>query len=228
MSILTSISGPSGSGKTRSFKNLNWDESFVIRPNRKPFSFPGAGKLKPWDPTEKKGHYIYLDDYKTINAVLEKLSEYGKKVIIIDDSTHLLLKQTMDTAKEKGYDKFMDIALNYYNLLIAAQSLPDDVRVYIVNHIDLDANGDEIVKVVGGKFITEKIDVPSMLTIALRAIKTKDGYKFKTQSNGRDFYKSPEGMFKEEYIENDLEEVDNTICEYYGIEKTKITKKEEE
>ena len=34
-------------------------------------------------------------------------------------------------------------------------------------------------------------------------------------------------MFKEEYIENDLEEVDNTICEYYGIEKTKITKKEE-
>ena len=114
--------------------------------------------MKPWDPTEKKGHYIYLDDYKTINAVLEKLSEYGKKVIIIDDSTHLLLKQTMDTAKEKGYDKFMDIALNYYNLLIAAQSLPDDVRVYIVNHIDLDANGDEIVKVVGGKFITEKID----------------------------------------------------------------------
>ena len=121
----------------------------------------------------------------------------------------------------------MDIALNYYNLLIAAQSLPDDVRVYIVNHIDLDANGDEIVKVVGGKFITEKIDVPSLLTVALRAIKTKDGYKFKTQSNGRDFYKSPEDMFKEEYIENDLEEVDSTICEYYGIEKTKITKKEE-
>ena len=67
-----------------------------------------------------------------------------------------------------------------------------------------------------------------MLTVALRAIKTKDGYKYKTQSYGRDFYKSPEGMFKEEYIENDLEEVDNTICEYYGIEKTKITKKEEE
>ena len=92
----------------------------------------------------------------------------------------------------------MDIALNYYNLLIAAQSLPDDVRVYIVNHIDLDANGDEIVKVVGGRFITEKIDVPSLLTIALRAIKTKDGYKFKTQSNGRDFYKSPED--KKDYL----------------------------
>jgi hypothetical protein len=192
MSILTSISGPSGSGKTRSLKNLNWDETFVIRPNRKPFSFPGSKDLKAWDSETKTGHYIYSTDYATINAVLSKLPEYGKKVIIIDDSTHLLLKETMDTAKEKGYEKFMNSALNYYNLLMAAQSLPDDVRVYIVNHIDLDANGDEIIKVVGGKFITEKIDVPSLLTVSLRAIKTKDGYKFRTQSSGRDFYKTPE------------------------------------
>ena len=58
-----------------------------------------------------------------------------------------------------------------------------------------------------------------MLTVALRAIKTKDGYKFKTQSNGRDFYKSPEMMFSEEYIDNDLKLVDDAICQYYGIEK---------
>ena len=218
MSILTSIAGPSGSGKTRSFKNLNWDETFVIRPNRKPFSFPGSGALKPWDSETKTGHYIYSTDYKTINAVLSKLADYGKKVVIIDDSTHLLLKQTMDTAKEKGYEKFTDAALNYYNLLIASQSLPDDVRVYIINHIDTDADGDEIVKVIGGRFITEKIDVPSLLTISLRAIKTKDGYKFKTQSNGRDFYKSPEEMFKEEFIDNDLKIVDDAIKEYYGIQ----------
>ena len=32
-------------------------------------------------------------------------------------------------------------------------------------------------------------------------------------------------MFKEEYIDNDLEEVDNTICEYYGIEKYGLTRK---
>lgn len=218
MSILTSIAGPSGSGKTRSFKNLNWDETFVIRPNRKPFSFPGSGTLKQWDSETKTGHFIYSTDYKTINAVLSKLADYGKKVVIIDDSTHLLLKQTMDTAKEKGYEKFTDAALNYYNLLMAAQSLPDDVRVYIINHIDTDADGDEIVKVIGGRFITEKIDVPSLLTISLRATKTKDGYKFRTQSSGRDFYKSPELLFSEEYIDNDLKIVDDAIKEYYGIQ----------
>lgn len=118
---------------------------------------------------------------------------------------------------EHMVEKFMNSALNYYNLLTAAQNLPDDVRVYIVNHVDTDANGEEIIKVTGGKFITEKIDVPSLLTIALRATKTKDGYKFKTQSSGRDFYKSPEGMFSEEYIDNDLAIVDQAICAYYGI-----------
>lgn len=218
MAIVISLAGPSGSGKTRSFMNLDWDKTFVIRPNKKPFSFPNSATLtKPWDKETKTGNYMYLTDYGMINAVIAAIVEHGKKIIIIDDSTHLLLKETMDTAKEKGYEKFMNSALNYYNLLVAAQNLPDDVRVYIINHIDTDQNGEEIVKVTGGKFITEKIDVPSMLTVALRAMKTKDGYKFKTQTSGRDFYKSPEGMFDEEYIDNDLRVVDDAICKYYGI-----------
>jgi len=219
MAIITSIAGPSGSGKTRSFMNLDWNKTFVIRPNRKPFSFPNSAALtKPWDKETKTGNFMYLDNYSMINAVMAAIVEHGKKVIIIDDSTHLLLKDTMDTAKEKGFEKFMNSALNYYNLIVAAQNLPEDVRVYIVNHVDTDANGEEIVKVTGGKFITEKIDIPSMLTVALRAIKTNDGYKFKTQSSGRDFYKSPEGLFGEEYIENDLRVVDDAICKYWGIE----------
>jgi hypothetical protein len=199
--------------------NLDWNKTFVIRPNRKPFSFPNSANLvKPWDKETKTGNYMYLTDYAMINAVITAIVEHGKKIIIIDDSTHLLLKETMDTAKETGFTKFMNSALNYYNLFATAQNLPDDVRVYIINHVDTDANGEEIIKVTGGKFITEKIDVPSMLTIALRSIKTKDGYKFKTQSSGRDFYKSPEGLFTEEYIDNDLALVDNAICNYWGIQ----------
>lgn len=103
MGIITSISGPSGSGKTRSLMNLPWDKTFVIRPNRKPFSFPNSAALtKPWDKETKTGNYMYLTDYSMINAVMNAIVEHGKKIIIIDDSTHLLLKETMDTAKEKG------------------------------------------------------------------------------------------------------------------------------
>jgi hypothetical protein len=74
------------------------------------------------------------------------------------------------------------------------------------------------------KLITEKIDVPSLLTIALKAEKIKDKYYFKTQSNGRSFHKSPEDMFTSEMIDNDLNEVDRKICDYYGIDFEEPTK----
>jgi hypothetical protein len=220
MAILTSISGPSGSGKTRSFKNLEWDKTFVIRPNKKPFSFPDSAKLtKPWDKDTKTGNFMYLSDYSMIAAVINAIVEHGKKIIIIDDTTHLILKQVMDTANDKGYEKFVAIALNYYNTILqATQNLPDDVRVYIINHIEETPNGDEIIKIPGGKMITEKIDIPSMVTLALRAEHMKDGYFFRTQGTNRDFYKSPEGMFKDMLIPNDLRIVDDAICEYYGLD----------
>lgn len=218
MAILTSISGPSGTGKSRSQKNLHWGSAFVIRPNKKPFPWKFAdAPLKEWDSKEKKGNFIYMTDYAKINAVMNKLPEYGFTKIIIEDSTHLLLEEFMSTISEKGYDKFNNIASHYYDLLRTAESLPDNVRVYIINHLDENQNGEEIIKVVGGKMITEKIDVPSLLTVALKSEKNKDGYFFRTQSNGRSFHKSPDGMFDGELIPNDLNEVDRLICEYYGI-----------
>lgn len=145
------------------------------------------------------------------------MDEYGKKVVIIEDSTHILLNETMSTAMDKGFEKYMQSALNFYNMIKTASNLPDDVRVYMISHVDTDANGEEIIKITGGKFITEKIDVPSLATIALGAVKTKDGYMFKTQSSGRDFYKSPKGLFDSEYIPNDLGAIDASIKEYYGL-----------
>lgn len=218
MSEIIGVSGPSGNGKSTSFRNLDWDKTFIIKPNGKSLPFKSS-HLKEWDPDKKEGHYIETTDYDFIKVILKALPEYGKKVIIIDDSTHLLLKYNMDRALETGYAKFMEAALAYYNMLQVAQSLPSDVRVYLVTHIDEDQNGNEIVKIPGGKMITEKIDVPSFMTVSLRAMKTQDGYKFRTQSSGRDFYKTPLGLFEEEYIDNDLKIVDDAICEYNGFEK---------
>ena len=159
MAILTSISGPSGTGKSRSQKDLDWDTTFVIRPNKKPFPWKYKDQpLKEWDSKEKKGNFIYMTDYSKINAVMNKLPEYGFTKIIIEDSTHLLLEEFMATVSEKGYEKFSNIASHYYQLLRTAESLPDNVRVYIINHLDENQNGEEIIKVVGGKMITEKID----------------------------------------------------------------------
>lgn len=216
MAAVASISGYSGSGKSRSMKDLDWKTTFVIRPNRKPFPF--KNQLKEWNSKEKTGNFVYTTDYGYINAVIKKLPEYGFTKIIIEDSTHLLLHETMETATETGYQKFTNSALHYYELLRACESLPDNVRVYLINHLDENINGEEIIKVTGGKMITEKIDVPSLLTIAIKAEKIKDKHVFKTQSSGRSFHKSPEEMFPSDIIDNDLNFVDKCICEYYGIE----------
>ena len=215
MAILTSISGYSGTGKTRSLKNMDWNSTFIIRPNRKPLPF--KNNLKEWDSKTKTGNFIYSTDYSFINAVMRKLPEYGFDKVIIEDSTHLLLHETMCRTTEKGYDKFAESALHYYDLMKAAESLPDTVRVYMINHLDENQNGEEIIKVIGGKFITEKIDVPSLLTVAIKADKQKDNYVFQTQSTGRSFHKSPEDMFPEINLPNDTNEVDKLICEYYDI-----------
>ncbi|MEA1999604.1 MAG: hypothetical protein U9N61_09845, partial [Euryarchaeota archaeon] len=74
IALITSISGPSGSGKTHSFKNLNWDETFVFRPNRKPFSFPKSHLVaKPWNSKRKTGNFTYIEDYSSIFSRMQKL-----------------------------------------------------------------------------------------------------------------------------------------------------------
>ena len=218
MAILTSIAGPSGSGKTRSLKDLDWDKVFVVRPNKKPFSFPRSHLVaKEWDSKTKTGNFAYIGSYEMMSAVLQKLPEYGKTIIIIDDSTHFMTDEFMSKIDQKGYDKFAEMAGHYYGMIKVAESLPSNIRVYIMNHTESDANGDIKIKTIG-KMLDEKVDIPSFLTICLGASKTKDGWKFRTQSTGRDFFKSPEELFSEDLIDNNLKMVDDSIKEYYGIE----------
>ena len=120
MAIVTSISGFSGSGKTRSTKGLmdhyDMDKVLIVRPSKKPISY--KNKWKMWDGTTKKGHFIYADTYADVTAaIIQFTQEYGKKIVIIEDSTFLMTKYFMDTALEVGFTKFTNNALGYYNLI---------------------------------------------------------------------------------------------------------------
>ncbi len=215
--------GRAGSGKSTAIRTLLKEDGtfkdnvFMIRMGRKPLPF--KNKLKAWDKETKTGDFMYSNDGDTVAAIFDKFAnEYGKKIIIVDDSTFAMTDYFMKTAMEAGFNKFNINAVKYYNMLKAAAHTPDDIRVYMVNHIEEDANGNLKVKTIG-KMLDEKVDIPSLLTVVLQAEKTKDGYKFKTnQEVNRDICKSPMGLFSDQYIDNDLQAVDNAICDYYGYE----------
>ena len=116
------ILGESGSGKSTSMRNFEPEEISI---------FNVAGKPLPF---KKKLPKVATSDYNKIKAGLKQSS---KKAFAIDDSQYLLCFELFDKAKETGYNKFTDMALNFYNLIqFIIKQLPSDVIVYFLHHVE--------------------------------------------------------------------------------------------
>ena len=197
------VLGQSGTGKSTSLRNFKSDEITLFNVAGKPLPFKGRFR-----------NTICGDSYE---AIKKGLSAMETKIAVVDDSQYLMANEFMRRGLERGYDKFTEIAMNYWELIDHVNSLPYDVRVYFLSHIDTDANGDQKVKTIG-KMLDEKITVEGMFSIVLKT-QVKDGmYSFVTQNNGHDTVKSPVGMFKTFEIPNDLKAVDAAISEYYELD----------
>lgn len=164
-------------------------------------------------PFKNKFESISTDDYRKIIAEL-KLNK--KKVAVIDDAQYLMANEFMRRATERGFDKFTEIAQNFWALVNMVKELPSDQVVYFLAHIERDANGNEKIKTIG-KLLDEKITVEGMFTIVLKTNVTDGVYSFITQNSGHDTVKSPIGMFPAIVIDNDLKYVDEKIRNYYEI-----------
>jgi len=210
MGTAVMIMGESGTGKSTSIRNLKG--AGVINVYGKPLPFRS-------DPKRLKT--INMDN---CNEVISLLGKADADVIIIDDFQGLLVTQFMGRAKENGYQKFTDMALGYYNVIRAVQSMPDHKRVYFLSHIERDASGFEKVKTIG-KLLDEKVTVEGLFTVVLKTSVINGEYFFQTHNSGSDTVKSPMDMFKEDLIPNDLAEVDRAICDYYDINQQQGEKK---
>lgn len=212
MAIPVLLLGRSGSGKTYSLKNFSPDEVGVIsvEKGRLPFkSDIKVTKLKSFSEEDISPAQMNAARYSWLEQIISKSKV---RTIVIDDSQYLLANELFDRAKEKGYEKFTDIAANFRNLIKFVNELPEDDKiVYFLHHSELDSDGKEKVKTIG-KMLDEKLCIEGCFDIVLYC----QDYKFYTQSNGQSVAKSPEGMFELE-IPNDLKFVDKTIREYYGL-----------
>ena len=204
------IYGRSGSGKSRSLKEFGEDEILLVNTVNKRLPFP------------KKFAFEYRTvEVPKVEKALAKMGEKGIKTAVIDDFGYQQTARFMKehTKKQGGsqFDLYNSIADDAYNLIMFIKNeLPDDTIVYLIMHEETSDYGETKLKTIG-KLLDQKVCVEGLVTICLRAMKEgTDRYFFRTQSDGMDISKSPEGMF-ELQIPNDLKAVDTAIREYWGL-----------
>lgn len=202
MGVPILVMGESGSGKTYSLRNFNTEEVGIFSVEKGRLPFKGDFKVK------KRA------TYKDIAAAFKdpKLKRY-----VIDDAQYLLVNELFDRAKEIGYQKYTDMAVNFRNLIHSINyALPDDVIVYILHHTETDSNTGKVKAKTVGKMIDQYLTLEGCFDIVLLAETDGKDHYFVTQSDGNTTAKSPFGMFPEK-IDNDLAAVDKTVREFWGL-----------
>ena len=204
MGIPIFVLGQSGTGKSTSLRNFKSREILHINVMSKPLPFKG-----------RFAETYNGDDYEEITKAINKTK---CKIIVIDDAQYLMANEFMRRSHETGFQKFTDIANNFWMLVNGVTAdLPWDVTVYFLMHTDTDENGREKAKTIG-KLLDEKICIEGMSCIVLKTA-VKDGrYMFLTPNNGKDTTKSPLGMFGTYEIDNDLKAVDTAIRNYWELD----------
>ena len=196
------VLGESGSGKSSSLRNFEPGEIGILNVASKPLPF------------RKALPKIDKASYPIITRTLQKNT---LKAYAIDDAQYLMTFSAFSRAKETGYGKFTDIALEYYNLIqtIINDTTPDTL-VYLLQHIDTTDDGRIKAKTVG-KMLDNQLTVEGMFAIVLLAHTDGQRHWFDTQSDGYTTVKTPMEMFSDREIDNDLKMVDTTIRDYYGF-----------
>lgn len=206
------IYGKSGSGKSRSLKNFSEDEIFLVNVER---------KLMPF-----RKHFKYELKSHNPDLIMQQLLKMPTKAAVIDDAGYLMTHFFMEHHREKTgnasfemYDSIADIMFNL--LTFIKNKLADDVIIYIILHEDRDDFG-EVKLLTLGKLLDRKVNIQGMVTICLRCMSENGKHFFRTNTDGSDITKSPEEMFMEMEIENDLKMVDKTIREYYDLKTNNL------
>ena len=197
------VIGESGSGKSTSTRNLDPATTFYVNCIGKPLPIRGwEKKYQIYDAQSKKGNLLESHDANQVANALKHISANlpHVKTIIVDDAQYIMSYEFMERAKEKGFDKFTEIAQNMFNVLVAPDKLRKDLMViYLMHSEDVSANGYIRTKVKTiGKMLDDKITVEGLFSIVLIAYPVKQGdktmeYVFVTQSNGATTAKSPLG-----------------------------------
>lgn len=220
------ILGKSGSGKSTSIKTLDPKETVVFNVLKKRLPFKGSKAIYN---TENK-NLFNVDEYSTIVTYLLGINDKMPNVknVIIDDMTYVMRKEYFKTAKITGFNKFVDIAAHFQSIINTAENLRDDLNVFLIMHSEEIVSDGTIIgykPATVGKLIDSSYNPVEVVPMVLfSSVKYDDkgnaSYGFYThkcmEGNVEIPAKSPDEMFTENFIPNDLGYVVKAMNEYYN------------
>lgn len=225
MANICIILGKTSTGKSTSIRTLDPKETVIISPLGKRLPFKGGSKIYN---TENKNHF-QMDNHEKIIQLIRNISTSGKHVknIILDDAGYVLRKEFFSRAKEAGYTKYTDIGHHFQLIITECEKAREDLNVFFIMHAE-EVYNDNIIcgyKVSTiGKMLEDKYNPIEVVTVVLFSdvLFKEDGttqYGFYTRRIKKGSIeipsKSPDGMFEEEFIPNDLAMVIKAMEDYY-------------
>lgn len=213
MAKVICIAGESGSGKTTSLRNLDPASTYIFDADKKGLSWRGWKKQY----NSEKKNYFCCDDadtiYKYMIGVAMKRPDI--KTIVIDTIGSIMVADEMRRMKEKGFDKWQDLAQCIWNLVDVAYTLRDDLTIIFMAHTQTERDDSGFlftrIKTSGKKL--EKICLESKFTTVLIAKCNGGEYIFETHAKNSTA-KSPMGLFEVDEIPNDITEVIKALEAY--------------
>lgn len=207
------IMGESGSGKTTSMRNLDPATTYYFDCDKKGLSWKGWRNQYNTDAK----NYLSSSDADQIAKCLKAIDARRDeiKVIIVDTLNGIMVDDEFNRMKEKGYDKWQDMAYSVYQLISIANSMRDDLTVIFIIHSQTERDDSGLTwtraKTSGKKL--DKITIESKFSTVLLAKAVGGNYLFETRSNNSTT-KTPMGAFEEDSIPNDITEVLKALEEF--------------
>ena len=199
MSKAIMILGASGSGKTTSLEHLDPKLTFYIDADGKGLSWKGW--RNQYNKVNK--NYFVCDDPNSIYSLMQQINDKQKQIkyLVIDTLNGCMVADEFRRSKDKGYDKWLDLATSVYNIVDYANKMRDDLTVILIGHTQTSDDGFTCMLTNGRKL--NKICLESKMTTVLLA-KAEDGkYVFETRAKNSTA-KTPKGAFDTDEIPNDI------------------------
>ena len=206
--------GASGEGKTTSLRNLDPSTTFIFDSDKK--GLPWKGWKNQYN--SKNKNYVKSDFAEIALQYLQRCNtekEFAHvKTFVVDTINGIMVADEMRRSKDKGYDKWQDLAACIYGLVDYALTVRDDLNVIFICHTqtERDDSGYNYTRIKTSGKKLDKIVLESKFNTVLLA-KCVDGhYVFETQSNFSSA-KSPAGAL-ELTEENDMAVILDKLKEY--------------